>query len=71
MKYEVLDDIVYEAGRHDGGQPKAAQATEGDVVELTEKDAKALLARGAIRPATEAEANHATVAIVPPKQPEE
>lgn len=66
MKYEVLDDIAYEAGRDDAGHLEVKQATVGDVVELTDKDAKALLTRGAVRPAAEPE--QVSVEIVPPKQ---
>lgn len=66
MKYEVLDDIVYETGHTPAGQLEVAQATVGDVVELTDKDAKALLTRGAVRPAPTPE--QVSSEIVPPQQ---
>lgn len=53
MKFEVLDDIAYEAKRDELGRPIFATATVGDVVELNEKDSAALLRRGAVKPKEE------------------
>ena len=68
MKHVVLDDIAYEAGS-ENGRPLVRTATKGDVVELTTKDAAALGARGAVRPATAVEAlPEVVVTVLEPKQ---
>lgn len=51
MRFVVLDDIAYEAGRDEQGIV-VRTATAGELVELTAKDAAALLARGAVREAS-------------------
>jgi hypothetical protein len=51
MKYRVLDDITYYEPSKSGNKPKTAHA--GDVVELSEKDAAALVKRGSVVPLQE------------------
>jgi len=46
VKYRVLGDIAFEAGRNAIGLPIHATAVKGDLVALNLKDAAALLARG-------------------------
>lgn len=53
MKYRVFDDIAYEASVPGKDKPEIRSAREGDVVELTAKDAAALLKRGAVKPEKE------------------
>jgi hypothetical protein len=75
VKYEVLDDIAFERVAPDDGNAvlgalpnRHATATAGDVVELTEKDASALLKRGAVKALPE---EVVKVTVLSPKQLEE
>ncbi len=47
MPFRVLDDIAFEIPSG-SSKPAIGTASKGDVVELTEKDAAALLKRGAV-----------------------
>lgn len=69
-RFVVLDDIAFEAVT-ENGRPLVRTATKGEIVALTPKDAAALCARGAVRPATSDEAPSVIVTMLPPRQLQE
>ena len=66
--YRVLGDIAYSTGVDENGKPVHATAGKGEIVQLHDKDAAALCARGDVVFHADAPFEVTPASLPPPKE---